>query len=715
MGTEPHVACAKVSGRPESVTGSLMNTDRNLLFGVLALQADVIDADQFIKACTLWTTRKQIPLADLLIELGWVTPSDKADVERLVERKLRRHGGDPRAGLAAVADHVKRSLAALQDDDIQRSLCDLPGPDAATTMVTVDDVPKPQERYALTRLHASGGIGRVWLARDTAFGRNVALKELRPERAALATHRTRFLQEARITGQLEHPGIVPVYELALRPHDQQPFYTMRFVRGRTLAEAARGYHHTLVRTQAGMLDLVPLLNAFVTVCNTVAYAHSRGVIHRDLKGENVMLGDFGEVVVLDWGLAKLVDQVQAEPDDPSVVIDQAGSTELGLTVQGQTMGTPAYMAPEQAAGRLDLIDRHTDIYGLGAILYEVLTGRPPFLGSDTHEILRKVREEQPLLPRELWAEVPPALEGICMRALAKSPTDRFASASELATAVQSWQEVERREAQEERDRFFTLSLDMLCIAGFDGYFKRLNPAFQRTLGFTVDELLAQPFLSFVHPADQESTLAEAKKLAAGAETVTFENRYRCKDGSYKWMLWTAAPFLSRQLIYAAAREITARKQAEEALGKSEERYRSVIAAMQDGVVLLDAEGGIRACNASAERILGLSADQMVGRTTLDPRWRAIHEDGSPFPGETHPVMVTLRTGQSCLNVIMGVHKPDGELTWISINSQPLFEADGTTAAGVVASFEDITGPRRTEQALRQASIELAGLRRQPQP
>jgi eukaryotic-like serine/threonine-protein kinase len=431
-----------------------MDADRNLLFGVLALQADIIDADQFIKICTLWTTRKQAALGDLLIDLGWVTPIDKADVERLVERKLKRHGGDPRAGLAAVGDDMKRSLAALQDDDIKRSLCGLPGPDATTTFAAVDDIPSAGKRYTLTRVHASGGIGRVWLARDNAFGRNVALKELRPERAAVATHRSRFLQEARITGQLEHPGIVPVYELALRPDDQQPFYTMRFVKGRTLSEAARTWHLTRDRTQAGMLDFVSLLNAFVTICNTVAYAHSHGVIHRDLKGENVVLGDFGEVVVLDWGLAKFVDRVQKEPDDPSPVVDSGSSSEIGLTVQGQAIGTPAYMSPEQASGRLDLIDRHTDIYGLGAILYEVLAGRPPFSGADTHEVLRKVREDQPLVPREQWAEVPPALEGICMRALAKSPNDRFASAVELATAVQGWQEIERREAQEERDRFF---------------------------------------------------------------------------------------------------------------------------------------------------------------------------------------------------------------------------------------------------------------------
>ena len=369
------------------------------------------------------------------------------------------------------------------------------------------------------------------------------------------------------------------------------------------------------------------------------------------------------------------------------------------------------MSPEQASGRLDLIDRHTDIYGLGAILYEVLTGRPPFSGADTHEVLRKVREEPAPLPREHWRDVPPALEVICIRALAKSPTDRFSSATELATAVQTWQEVERREAQEERDRFFTLSLDMLCIAGFDGYFKRLNPAFVRTLGFSIEEILAEPYLQFVHPDDRERTIAEAQKLASGEHTIVFENRYRCKDGSYRWFLWTAAAYPSRQLIYSAAKDITERKQAEEELGKSEERYRSIIAAMQDGIVVLDGDGSIRACNRSAERILGLSAAQIIGRTALAPSWRAIHEDGSAFPAESFPVSVTLRTGQACSNIIMGVYKPDGGLTWISINSEPLFEADGATRGGVVASFEDITERRRTETALHQALTELAALRR----
>src|SRR5439155_12428418 len=139
--------------------------------------------------------------------------------------------------------------------------------------------------YSLTSLHATGGIGRIWLARDAELGRNVALKELRPERADNTALWSRFLKEARITGQLEHPGIVPVYELARRPDNQQPFYTMRFVRGRTLREATAAFHAKRSEGEYDSFELLTLLNAFVAVCNTIAYSHSRGVLHRDLKGQ----------------------------------------------------------------------------------------------------------------------------------------------------------------------------------------------------------------------------------------------------------------------------------------------------------------------------------------------------------------------------------------------------------------------------------------------
>src|SRR5262249_7628569 len=155
-----------------------------------------------------------------------------------------------------------------------------------------------------------GGIGQVWLARDTELDREIALKELRPDRSSTAEAFRRFCQEARVTGQLDHPGVVPVYELATGEAGKgegHPYYTMRFVRGRTLSEAVGDFHRKDAGAQGRRTGLFALVQAFVGVCNTVAFAHSKRVIHRDLKGSNIILGDFGEVVLLDWGLAKLVD------------------------------------------------------------------------------------------------------------------------------------------------------------------------------------------------------------------------------------------------------------------------------------------------------------------------------------------------------------------------------------------------------------------------
>jgi serine/threonine protein kinase len=265
----------------------------------------------------------------------------------------------------------------------------------------------------------------------------VALKELRPERAGQPALWARFLREAQVTGQLEHPGIVPVYEVGRRPDDQAPFYTMRFVRGRTLAEAARAYHERRGREEAGPLELRELLTAFVGVCQAVAYAHSRGVLHRDLKPQNVVLGDFGEVILLDWGLAKLTGEADADLGAERLPLALAGEGSRDETVAGQVLGTPAYMSPEQAEGRLDLLDAQTDVYGPGAVLYEVLAGRPPF-GDDTTAVLRRVVHDAPAPPRTMVTGVPRALEAVCLKALAKRPAERYSSAKEVAEDVKRY-------------------------------------------------------------------------------------------------------------------------------------------------------------------------------------------------------------------------------------------------------------------------------------
>ena len=231
---------------------------------------------------------------------------------------------------------------------------------------------------------------------------------------------------------------MPVYELARRPEDGQPFYTMRFIRGRTLTDAIRAYHDQRAAGRADPLERVALLNAFVAICNAVAYAHSRGVIHRDLKGQNVVLGDFGEVVVLDWGFAKVLDR----PGRPRRGRGRAARRSCsprrrrpGHTVPGQVLGTPAYMAPEQAEGRADRIDRRTDVYGLGAILYELLTGRPPFAGADAADVLRQVAGGRAAAAAAGLGRGAAALEAVCLRALARQPDGRYASAAELAREV----------------------------------------------------------------------------------------------------------------------------------------------------------------------------------------------------------------------------------------------------------------------------------------
>jgi serine/threonine-protein kinase len=414
-----------------------METDSNLLFGVLALQADLLTASQFIEGCSAWAACKDKPLPDLLIERGWLTAADRADVDRLLERKVRKHGGDVRLSLAEVATvDIQQSLYGLSDRDIQASLSLVADGPRRPRLITAERPVSSSERYKVTRLHATGGLGRVWLAHDEALGRDVALKDLRPERANHPAVWDRFLKEARVTGQLEHPGIVPVYELATGAGSDQPFYTMRFVRGQTLAEAIAGFHSRRTAGTAGPLELRELLNAFVSLCNAVGYAHSRHVLHRDLKPQNVVLGDYGEVILLDWGLAKVL--ATSEGNDSTIDHGENHSTvdRPDQTQQGQILGTPAYMAPEQAVGASDRIGPRTDIYGLGATLYEILTGRPPFTGDESRAVLQAVAHDPPQPPHSLVSTTPRALDAICLKALAKQPIERYAAAKDLAEDVQ---------------------------------------------------------------------------------------------------------------------------------------------------------------------------------------------------------------------------------------------------------------------------------------
>jgi len=418
-----------------------MDTDRNLLFGVLALQSAFIDNNQFAEVCAAWTTRKRSPLAELLRERGWISGAEQQQIERSVERHLQRHGGDVRKSLGALADAGVRDLIrAAGDPELRKSLSSLP-PAAGYVLVhtldqTLNAPTRERSRYSITRLHAEGGLGRVYVARDNDLGRDVALKEIKPEQAQHPEAWRRFLKEAQVTGQLEHPNIVPVYELGRRQEDQQPFYCMRLVRGQTLRAAIAAYHERAQTGKSDALELRRLLGAFVNVCQAVGYAHARGVVHRDLKPDNVVLGGFGEVVLLDWGLARLVDEAAAAGSLPAMQIDTQVPGDA--TQAGVPMGTPAYMAPEQAEGRLDLIDARTDIYGLGAMLFEILTGHPPHEGPGTAQVLQGIVSGDTPRARAAGLRVPAALDAVCARAMAKARARRYARAPDLAEDVQRY-------------------------------------------------------------------------------------------------------------------------------------------------------------------------------------------------------------------------------------------------------------------------------------
>jgi serine/threonine protein kinase/tetratricopeptide (TPR) repeat protein len=282
------------------------------------------------------------------------------------------------------------------------------------------------ERYVVRGFHARGGVGEIYKAEDAEIGRTVALKCLRPNKTE---HKDRFRVEAQVTGQLEHPGIVPVHDLGV---DEQgrPFYIMSFVHGRTLSDAIAEHHADNPHAgESREVREARLLEIFVKICEAVAYAHHRGVLHRDLKPANVMLGPFGEVLVLDWGMAK----VQGQPESarwgqPVHLTGSGGSTE---TESGAYLGSPAYMSPEVAEGRANDADEQTDVYLLGATLYHLLTGKPPRQGRDHQEMIELAKSVPPLPPRRLGADVPKALEAICLKAMAHRKESRYGHVRDL--------------------------------------------------------------------------------------------------------------------------------------------------------------------------------------------------------------------------------------------------------------------------------------------
>ncbi len=431
---------------------------------MLAVQLGFVEVTALDQLLRQPTDASETPLLDRLRQNGLITAAQQTELEaqfaqlqdpfsQTVAESTPNDSANSSqpAAVSGFDETIDSQVARPADSDLDATVstddvgsADVTRRDKYIELETVDWGADSRSRYTLTREHGRGGLGCVWLARDSVMNREVALKEVLPEIAKSAGRQKRLIREAQITGQLEHPNIVPVYELSAEQGGKNPFYTMRFLRGTTLGDRIRAMIKKQKKGTADPLEQRELLTAFVSICHAIGYAHSRQIIHRDLKPSNVLLGDFGEVVVVDWGLAKSI----AEPTDKDIDMDKVVFTNpdaYTCTPEGHALGTPAFMAPEQARGQMSVTDELTDIYGLGSILFAIMTGKSPHVTTrprkskdSTRDLLYRICTQPTPRIRSVVPSAPAALDAICATAMARSRADRYKSAEALARDVQRW-------------------------------------------------------------------------------------------------------------------------------------------------------------------------------------------------------------------------------------------------------------------------------------
>jgi WD40 repeat protein/tRNA A-37 threonylcarbamoyl transferase component Bud32 len=491
------------------------------LAAVLAVELGLASAEQVVEIVA-GSEPGAPPLPERLERLGLIDRAGRVLLDHRVQKALVRERltqdidatFPPEAGFAPAGPPP----AAVASDDLG------------------EDIPiDREERYRVLRVQGRGGQGRVLLALDERIGREVAVKELvlddhRPGTggsAATSVGVTRFLREARVTGLLEHPNIVPVHELGRRA-DGTLYYTMRFVHGSTLA-------HKLAVAR-GLQERLRLLGRFWDVCDALAFAHSRGVVHRDVKPENVMLGEFGETVLIDWGIAKVAGRADPRASElEREVRELQALVDTGQTLDGVAVGTPGAMSPEQALGEVQAIDERSDVWALGVMLYEILTGQKPFVGKSPRETLERV-VSAPLVPvRALCREAPPELAAVAERALSKDKSERYQSAREVAEEIDafmtggrvrahaytSWELFRRFAARNKAllaaaGAVLAVILAALVVVGLAWRDETLARAAEHRQRLMADLHLAQAFVQQARRLVEEKRLLSARVLAAAA-------------------------------------------------------------------------------------------------------------------------------------------------------------------------------------------------------
>ena len=438
-------------------------TEQSLLFALFALRNSLITRQELIATLEEWVRDRTRTIDQLLLARGAIVEADRQLISQLVLRHLARTEKEAAGSLRSmlVESGLSEELLAASNPDLQATLslvgsCEETLPFVARDAAQMGQRSSIGHRFQVKQRLDQGGLGIVSIALDRELHRDVALKEIRPDRADDPFHRSKFLLEAEVTGGLEHPGIVPVYGLG-SDGAGRPFYAMRLIRGANLREHIRRFHHER-KPRAMPFDGMPLrklLRRFLDICDAVAYAHSRGVVHRDLKPGNVMLGPHGETLVVDWGLAKLVDipEPVADATSTDTIGENAASSggrdqpaepslrptiHLDATQIGTLVGTAAYAPPEQMTGDHARIGPCSDVYGLGAILYEILTGVAPARGASLQETIDNVVHGRLTAPRAVEPLVPRPLEAICLRALQREPRNRYQSVAELQAEIERW-------------------------------------------------------------------------------------------------------------------------------------------------------------------------------------------------------------------------------------------------------------------------------------
>ncbi len=430
---------------------------QNLLFVALAFQNGLLSTQQTLASFQHCCQASETRIDQWLVEMAWLSEDDGRLLLQLMER---RFGNDIETSQADVdelfsSDAIRTVLNQLDEQQLE-SLLTIPwvAPTVRSIMGKQAAAPVPvrtpsgddeRSRFRIISKHAEGGLGVVYLAEDRQIARTVALKQIKQQQADESFFREKFQFEAEVTGQLEHPGIVPIY--ALGSDDAgRPFYAMRFIKGESLRDYIQDYHRRLREERLAVdgPELRSLVRRLIDVCEAIAYAHQRGVLHRDLKPGNIMLGKFGETLVVDWGLAKSISANEPQPteaatDRMSQQIRVRSSDSGSDTEQGSFVGTLAYAPPEQLRGDLQQLGPASDVYSLGAILYEMLTSKPPVVGKlSAAEALDRIRS---LTSDKALGGVPGSLRSlvaICHKAMAFGIEQRYRDSDGLKDDLQNW-------------------------------------------------------------------------------------------------------------------------------------------------------------------------------------------------------------------------------------------------------------------------------------